>query len=127
MTLAEWYRNTDEMFRQTGRTITLAEVCMKIDGVFIVHSSDAKRRIEGIFPDLNVEVMNSSTLFGNRRPMILDHYVVHHMLTEVTLELTQMRAELSQYKDNIKDMQREITHLEEYGENLQDELDELKK
>jgi len=111
MTLAEFYMTIEGMFRQTGRTTVLVKAAKAIDGLFIVHTEGMKREMLKKYPDLNCESMSTTKLFGNRKPIILDHFVVHQLLLEATKELVKLRSDIQQQKFIIQNLEERIEEI----------------
>jgi len=81
--VASFYRSLELIDRQSGRSTALAEAALKIDGIFVVSTEDQKRECMEKFPDLDIRTINPHSFFGARKPIILDHYVVHQLLGEL--------------------------------------------
>jgi len=108
MTTGEFYMTTEAQFRQSGRTSVLIRAAQAIDGLFIVHSEEMKRLMLRKYPDANVESMNTTKLFGNRKPVILDHLVVHALLDENRREMIQLRSKIQEQNFMIKNLEERI-------------------
>jgi len=111
MTLAEFYITTEGMFRQMGRTTALVRAAQSIDGLFIVQNDTMKREMLKKYPDLNVEAMSSTKVYGNNRPIILDHYALHTLLVDATRELVKLRSDLQASRFQIKNLEEMIEDL----------------
>lgn len=83
--------NNENATRQTGKTTALKELCKKIDGIFVNHSSFLIKENGGT-------VFSKTKLIGTTCPIVLDNHAQYLVYVEALNRIQYLELKLRKIK-----------------------------